>query len=322
MLFGSANNNDQATPTAAGASDIPMAGIDASQIIFDVGTEDFEQRVMAASMQIPVIVDFWAPWCKPCKQLMPALEKVVMAAGGQVLLAKVNLDDHQQLATALRVQSVPTVFGFFQGQPIDAFTGVQPESKLLEFVQKLITAAKSSQPGAIDIPEALKTAASSLSQGDAQGAHGVYAQILQQDTLNAEAYVGMVRCFIEVKQIEQAEAMVQNAPPEIAKASIFEQAKTALQVAQIKPAGPIDELKSAIESDGNNHQAYIDLAWAQYADGQKQEATETLLRSIELDRDWGEEAARKELLMLFTAIGHSDPVTLKARRKLSSLLFS
>lgn len=300
----------------------PQPAASNADIIFDVTAQDFEQRVMMASMQVPVIVDFWAPWCGPCKQLMPVLEKVVNAAGGQVLLAKVNLDDNLELAQALRVQSVPAVFGFFQGQPVDAFMGVQPESKINEFVQKLLSLSNGAQPGAIDIPEALKGAQQAFDEGDVGAAHAIYAQILQQDSLNADAFAGMIKCFITVEQFEQAEALVQNVPDEIAKTPAFAQARTALELAQVKPAGPIDELQAKIEADENDHQARIDLAQALFASGQKEEATQALLDSITRDQEWNEGVARQELLKLFEAMGHADPITLKARRKLSSLLFS
>ncbi|MGH1375175.1 MAG: thioredoxin [Alphaproteobacteria bacterium] len=300
----------------------PQSATQNADIIFDVTAQDFEQRVMMASMQMPVIVDFWAPWCGPCKQLMPVLEKVVNAAGGQVLLAKVNLDENPELAQALRVQSVPAVFGFFQGQPVDAFMGVQPESKINEFVQKLLSMSKGAHPDAIDIPEALKGAAQTFDEGDVQTAHAIYAQILQQDTLNADAFAGMIKCFIAVEQFEQAEALVQNVPDEIAKTPAFAQVRSALELAQVKPAGPVDELQAKIDADENDHQARIDLAQALFSAGQREEATQALLDSITLDQEWNEGAARQELLKLFEAMGHADPVTLKARRKLSSLLFS
>lgn len=291
-------------------------------IIFDVSAQDFEQRVMAASMQVPVIVDFWAPWCGPCKQLMPVLEKVVMAAGGQVLMAKVNLDDNPELAQALRVQSVPMVFGFFQGQPIDAFSGVQPESKIREFVGKLVAAAKGAQPDALDIDAALKGAAQALNENDVSTAHAIYSQILQQDALNVAAYVGLVRCFIAAGQIDQAVAMVDNAPEEISKASVFVQARSALELAQIVPDSSLDEIRAKITADKDNHQARIDLAQGLFAAGEKEAATDALLESITIDREWNDGAARKELLKLFEAIGNADPLTLAARRKLSSILFS
>ncbi|PCI55294.1 MAG: thioredoxin family protein [Alphaproteobacteria bacterium] len=291
-------------------------------IIFDVSAQDFEQRVMAASMQVPVIVDFWAPWCGPCKQLMPVLEKVVMAAGGQVLMAKVNLDDNPELAQALRVQSVPMVFGFFQGQPIDAFSGVQPESKIREFVGKLVAAAKGAQPDALDIDAALEGAVQALNEGDASTAHAIYSQILQQDALNVAAYVGLVRCFIAAAQIDQAVAMVDNAPEEISKASVFAQARSALELAQIVPDSSLDDLTAKITKNKDDHQARIDLAQGLFAAGEKAAATDALLESITIDREWNDGAARKELLKLFEAIGHADPLTLAARRKLSSILFS
>ncbi len=291
-------------------------------IIFDVSAQDFEQRVMAASMQVPVIVDFWAPWCGPCKQLMPVLEKVVMAAGGQVLMAKVNLDDNPELAQALRVQSVPMVFGFFQGQPIDAFSGVQPESKIREFVGKLVAAAKGAEPDALDIDAALEGAAKALNENDVSTAHAIYSQILQQDALNVAAYVGLVRCFIAAGQIDQAVAMVDNAPEEISKASVFAQARTALELAQIVPDSSLDDLAAKITKNKDDHQARIDLAQGLFAAGEKEAATDALLESITIDREWNEGAARKELLKLFEAIGHGDPLTLAARRKLSSILFS
>lgn len=299
--------------TGAGAS---------SDIIFDVTAQDFEQRVMAASMQVPVIVDFWAPWCGPCLQLMPVLEKLVTAQGGKVLLAKVNLDENPELAQALRVQSVPMVFGFFQGQPVDAFAGLQPESKINEFINKLMSVQNGAQPDAIDIPEALQGAAGFIEEGDIQTAHAVYAQIMQQDPLNADAYAGMIRCFIAVEQFDQAQALITEAPDAIAKSSAFEQAKAAYDLAQIKPDTPIDALRAKIEADTNDHAARIDLAYALYAAGQKTEATDELIASIAIDREWNDGAAKTELLTLFSAMGLADPVTVKARRKLSSILFS
>lgn len=312
MIFGqdsiSAQPQNTAQPTAA--------------TIFDVTAHDFEQKVMAASMKTPVIVDFWAPWCGPCKQLMPVLEAAVNAAGGQVLLAKVNLDENPELAQALRVQSVPMVFGFFQGQPVDAFMGVQPESKIKEFIGKLLAMAKGAQPDAIDIPEALKGAAQALADGDAATAQAIYMQILQQDEQNADAYVGIVRSFIEAGQIDEAKSMVDNAPDVIAKSSVFEQAKSAVELANAPQAGNTQQFIDKIAADPNDHEARIDLAYALYAQGKKEEATDALLDSIAIDREWNDEAARKELLTLFSAMGHSDPVTVAARRKLSSILFS
>lgn len=295
----------------------------AGDMIFDVTAHDFEQRVMAASMQIPVLVDFWAPWCGPCKQLMPVLEAAVHAAGGKVLLAKVNLDDNPELAQALRVQSVPAVFAFFQGQPIDAFMGAQPESKIKDFITKQIAVAKAAQPDAIDIPEALKGAAQALAEDDPATAQAIYMQILQQDEQNADAYIGIVRSFIASGQVDEAKSMVEDAPDIIVTSPNFEQAKAALDLAMIVPeSGAIEGHRAKIAADPNDHQARIDLAYALFAGGKKVEATDALLESIEIDRDWKEGLARTELLTLFSAMGHTDPVTVAARRKLSSILFS
>ena len=290
--------------------------------IFDVGGADFETRVIAASMQKPVIVDFWAPWCGPCKQLMPVLESAVQQAGGEVLLAKVNLDDNQDLAQALRVQSVPTVFAFFGGRPVDAFQGVQPESAIKEFIDKLVQAAKAAQPGAVDIPETLKIAAQALAENDLQTAQGLYAQILQQDERNAKAYAGMLRVFIHAGAIEQAQGLAQNVPEDIAKNPDFMAACTALEMAVKASDIDLAKLEKAVSKKPKDHQAKIDLAEGQFALNQKEQAIETLLDAIATDPEWNDQAARKSLLTLFEALGHSDPLTAQGRKKLSSILFS
>lgn len=314
MFFGANKSAQPATPA-------PQS-FGSGATIFDVGIHNFEQDVIAASMSKPVIVDFWAPWCGPCKQLMPVLERAVNAANGQVLLAKINIDENEQLAAMMRVQSVPTVYAFFQGQPVDGFQGNIPESQIKIFVEKLLTLAKSAQPEAIDIPEALKGAAAALAENDAATAQAIYAQILQQDSLNAPAYVGMVRCFLAVGQVEQAQSLIDNAPEAIAKAAVFAEAKAALELANAVPAAPTDAFLEKIAKDPADHAARIDLAYALFAAGKKTEATDALLESIALDREWNDQAARKELLTLFSAMGFSDPVTVAARKKLSAILFS
>ena len=290
--------------------------------VFDVGMLDFEAKVMMASLKVPVVLDFWAPWCGPCKQLTPILEKLVNALGGQVLLAKVNIDQNPELAQMMRVQSVPTVYAFFQGQPVDGFQGAQPESKIAAFLNKLITLVKGAQPDALDIPEALKAAALALAQGDVAGAMGVYAQILQQDAQNANAYAGMVRAFLAAGELDQAQGLIDNAPPDIAKAAVFAEAKTALALALTKPSGAAAEFEAKIAANSKDHQARVDLSLALYSEGKREEAVEALLESIALDRAWNDAAARKELLKLFEAMGGADPVTVAGRRKLSSILFS
>jgi len=254
---------------------------------------------------------------------MPVLERVVQAAGGEVLLAKVNLDENPELAGALRVQSVPTVFGFWGGQPVDAFQGAQPESAVQAFIDKLVRAARAARPGAIDIPEVLKIAAEALGANDLQTAQSAYAQILQQDEKNAHAYAGMVRTFIAAGMIEQAQGLVAGAPEEITKSSEFEAALTALELAQNVPSS--DELR-ALEKKAADNPKDLDtkcaLAEVQFGADQKEQAIETLLAAIAQDREWNDQEARKTLLRFFEALGHSDPLTIAGRKKLSRLLFS
>jgi len=319
MFFGSKPQKPAPTPMDAGAAPRPQAQ---GAIIFDVGVEGFEAQVIMASMEKPVIVDFWAPWCGPCKQMMPALESVVNAAKGEVLLAKVNIDEAPELAQALRIQSVPTVFAFFGGRPVDAFQGAQPESQIKVFVEKLVQLARANRPDALDIPESLKTAAQMLASGDLAGAQGLYSQILAQDEKHVEAYIGLVRTFIAANHLEQAESLVTHAPADIAKHPNFAAARTALELAQKGPVGDFAVLAKKVASNPTDQQAKIDLATAQFAGGAKEAALETLLESIAQDKDWNEQAARKALLQFFEALGHADPMVIEARKKLSRLLFS
>ncbi|MCB1682272.1 MAG: co-chaperone YbbN [Alphaproteobacteria bacterium] len=301
---------------------VPQASAGMLDPVIEVSTPEFEDKVMRASLQTPVIVDFWAPWCGPCKQLIPVLEKVVREAGGEVLLAKVNIDENQQLAAMLRIQSVPTVYAFYQGQPVDAFQGNIPESQVREFIGALVKLARSNRPDAIDIPQTLEIAAKALALGEITEAQSAYIDILQQDPENGPAYVGMVRCFLAAGDIEQAEGMIDNAPEAITKDRNFAEAKSALEIARKAPSGGVAELEAKIAANPKDHQARIDLALALFAAGKREAATDSLLESIAIDRKWNEEAARKELLKLFEAMGHADPVTVEARKKLSSILFS
>ncbi len=300
----------------------PIASGEILDSVYDVSAQDFEEKVMRASLNAPVIVDFWAPWCGPCKQLMPVLERLVRETKGEVLLAKVNIDENQQLAAMLRIQSVPTVYAFYQAQPIDAFQGNLPESQLREFITALVKMARNNRPDSIDVPKALEAAALALAQGDIAGAQSVYIDILQQDPDNAPAFVGMVRCFLAAGDIEQAEGMIANAPASIAKDRNFAEAKSAIEIARKAPVGATAELEAKVAANPKDHQARIDLALALYAAGNKEAATDHLLESIAIDRKWNEGAARKELLKLFEAMGQADPVTIEARKKLSSILFS
>jgi putative thioredoxin len=290
--------------------------------IFDVSVAEFEEKVLKASMERPIIVDFWATWCGPCKQLGPLLEKAVNAAGGKVLMAKVDIDRNQELAAALRIQSVPTVYAFFQGRPLDGFQGAMPESQIKAFVDKIVQAAQQTMPGALDIAEALKAAAQALADGDTETAQAVYSQILEQDENNVAAYIGLVRALIASGQLDQASALVEHAPEKIAKDSSFAQARTALELAQARPAAGLQDLALKLEGNPDDHQARFDLAGAQFSDGRKEEAIESLLEIVRRNRNWNEDQARKQLLKFFDALGPADPLTVAGRKKLSSILFS
>ena len=301
---------------------IPQAPSD--DIIFDVGSKDFEARALKASMEKPVLVDFWAPWCGPCKQLMPVLEAEVRAANGEVLLAKVNIDENPDLAQALRIQSVPTVMAFFQGQPVTAFTGARPASEIKNLIAQLVKLARSSMPDALDIPTALKQAAAFLANGELQPAQETYIQILQQDPNSIDAYVGMVRTLISADAFDHAQAYVDQAPETISKNPGFAAAKTAITLAKDaqKVAGTLGPLLKKVEAAPDDNQARFDLAAAQFASGHKAAAIDNLLDLIRRDRTWNEDAARKELLRYFEAMGFADPLSVEGRKKLSRLLFS
>lgn len=310
MLFGKTK-----TENAAAASD-------ASEFIFDATDADFEQSVLMASMDRPVIADFWAPWCGPCKQLTPALEKTVADVKGAVLLAKINIDENQGIAAALRIQSIPTVFAFFQGRPVDAFQGAVSPAQIKAFVDKLVQISKSALPDALDIPAAMKSAAQALAEKNLPQAQALYAQILHQDEKNAQAYVGLARVLIAADELEQAKNLVDGAPPEISCAPVFSEALSALELAQTKPAGKLEDLLGRVAASPDDHQARYDLALAQFSEGEREEAIDSLIEIIRRSRTWNEEAARKQLLKFFDALGPADPLVVQGRRKLSSALFS
>ena len=307
--------------TIIGAGDGGVAPA-AGDMIKETDQTRFAQDVIEASMECPVIVDFWAPWCGPCKQLGPALEKVVQNARGAVKMVKVNIDENQELALQLRIQSIPTVFAFFRGQPVDAFQGARPESELKDFVKRLAQAA-GQQIGPSPVDQALEQAAAFLEAGQLAQASTLYGQVLQHEPDNKAAIAGLLSCQISGGDVEGARETVDALEDEVRDSSELASALAQLKLAETAAeAGPIDELKSKVEANPGDHQARFDLAVALQAAGRNEEAAEELLDIVRRDRNWNDEAARKQLLTYFEAWGQTDPLTLDVRRRLSSLLFS
>jgi len=297
-----------------GGAQQPPAG----DIIKDVTMATFAKDVLEASRKVPVLVDFWAAWCQPCKQLTPILEKVVRGYGGKVRLAKVNIDENQTLANQLRIQSIPTVYAFRDGRPLDGFQGAQPESTVRAFIERLL-----GEEAALDAAAAVAAADQALEAGDLQGAAEVYAAVLQEEPQNVAALAGLARCYLKSGDVARAEQTMGLVPPDKRDAAPVASVRAALELAKVAgKAGDVGALGAKVDAEPANHQARIDYAVALAAAGKKTEAAEQLLESFRRDRKWNEEAARKQLLQLFDAWGPKDPATLEGRRKLSSILFS
>lgn len=293
----------------------------AADLIKDGSDAGFMADVIEASREVPIIVDFWATWCGPCKTLGPILEKAVLAAKGAVKLVKIDTDKNPAVAGQLRVQSIPTVYAFFQGRPVDGFQGALPESQIKSFIDRLVKL--SGGEGAIDIAAILAEAKALLDEGDLHGAADIYNNILAEEPENAAAYAGLIRCLMAAEQHEGVTEMLENAPESMAKSPELAAIRTQLELArQAEEAGPLTELKAAVDADPANHQARYDYALALYAAGRNEEAVDSLLEIVRRDREWNERAARTQLLKLFEAFGHTDKLTVAGRRKLSSLLFA
>ena len=286
-------------------------------IIKDSDTQNFEADVIAASMEVPVIVDFWAPWCGPCKQLGPAIEKAVTAAGGKVRLVKIDIDKCPEIAQSMRIQSIPAVFAFDKGQPVDGFVGAQSESQIKAFIEKL---GGASGPSPVDT--ALEQAKAALEQEDHERAAAIFSQVLQHEDGNLEAIAGLTRCLIARGEFEAARETLESAGE--AQHADITSARAALALAEQATGSQseIDGLKRRIEADADDHQARHDLAVAMFGDNRQEAAIDHLLEIMRRDRAWNDDGARKQLLVFLEAMGFADPLAQEARKKMSSMLFS
>ena len=293
-----------------------------ADLIKDATEATFMADVIEMSNTVPVIVDFWAPWCGPCKTLGPMLEDAVRAVKGAVKMVKVNADECQALTGQLQIQSLPTVYAFFEGKPVDGFQGAVPQSEINEFVARVVKAGGGETP-ADTLNDAVEVAEDMLTDGEADDAAQTFSAILGEDPNHAGAYGGLVRSHIALGDLDQAEAVLNGAPAEISSSPELEAASAQLELArQAAGAGPVGELTAAVEADENNHQARFDLALALHANDDAEGAVTQLLELFRRDRDWNEGAAKTQLFVVFDAMKANDPIVLNGRRKLSTLIFA
>jgi putative thioredoxin len=290
----------------------------AAEVVKETTTQAFMQDVIEESKRQPVLVDFWAPWCGPCKQLTPILEKAVKSAKGKVKLAKMNIDEHPAIPGQMGIQSIPAVIAFSNGQPVDGFMGALPESQVMAFLERVTKGAVGAEE-----KDLLKAADEALAAGNAAEAANLYGQLLKEDSGNIAALAGLARCYVATGNIEQAKKTLALVPEAKQSDAAVAAARAALDIAeQAKLVGPIDELERKIAANPADHQARFDLAVALNAKGKREEAAQQLLDIIRRDRKWNDDGARKQLVQLFEAWGFADPAAVEGRKKLSSILFS
>src|SRR5277367_57914 len=290
----------------------------AADLIKETTTQTFVKDVIEESKRQPVLIDFWAEWCGPCRQLTPVLEKAVRNAKGKVKLVKMNIDQHPAIPGQMGIQSIPAVIAFVNGQPADGFMGAIPESQVNAFLERL---TKDRIGG--EAKDLLKAADAALAEGDAAGAAEMYAQLLAEDATNVPALAGLVRCYVETGALDQARQTLAMVPEAKRNDAAVGAARTALELAeQAKTLGPVTELEQKVAADPLDHQARFDLALALNGEGRRQDALEQLIAIVKRDRKWNDDGARKQLVQFFDAWGPTDEATIEGRKKLSSILFS
>ncbi len=284
----------------------------------DTTTQAFVKDVIEDSKRQPVLVDFWAPWCGPCKQLTPVLEKAVKAAKGKVKLVKMNIDEHPAIPGQMGIQSIPAVIAFSNGQPVDGFMGALPEAQVVAFLERLTKGKVTPEDR-----DLLKAADAALVEGNPAAAAEIYAALLQEDSGNVHALAGLARCYVETGALEQAKQTLALVPEDKRNETPVAAARAALEVAeQAKNLGPLAELEGKVLANPLDHQARFDLAVALNAKGDRAEAANQLLEIVKRDRKWNDDGARKQLVQFFEAWGFADPAAVEGRKRLSSILFS
>jgi putative thioredoxin len=290
----------------------------AADVVKDTTTQGFMKDVIEESKHQPVLVDFWAPWCGPCKQLTPVLEKAVKAAKGKVKLTKMNIDEHPAIPGQMGIQSIPAVIAFSNGQPVDGFMGALPESQVMAFLERITKGAVGAEE-----KDLLKVADTTLAEGNAAGAAELYAQILAEDSSNVQALAGLARCYVGTGALDQAKQTLALVPEAKRNDAAVAAARAALEIAeQAKSIGPVADLEQKVLANPLDHQARFDLAIALNANGKREDAVKHLMEIVKRDRKWNDDGARKQLVQFFEAWGATDPATVEGRKRLSSLLFS